>query len=197
MSTPSDNKDNTDNKDKQHIKKKVNIKQNNIPLSDIPIIPVIPDIPVNNANDTTEITPLATDKKDKKDKKDITSSSSSSKKNGCGGGSVVGRVGVYSLGADDFFSKADEFRVWLKVVRGTPFETLTSSTGARQIFETEFCKAYNDNRLADMFYVGIPLEIRSQINSEHNWAIKITSKDEDTLQKVADDIDRQTRANKW
>ena len=68
MSTPSDkndnkdNKDNTDTKDKQPIKKKVNIKQNKIP--------VIPDIPVNNANDTTEITTLATDKKDKKDKND-------------------------------------------------------------------------------------------------------------------------------
>ena len=60
MSTPSDNKDNKDNKDKQPIKKKVNIKQNKIPV-----------IPVNNANDTTEIIILATDKKDKNDKEEI------------------------------------------------------------------------------------------------------------------------------
>ena len=135
------------------------------------------------------------DKNDEKDQQAATHSSSSSSSRGTG--SVVGRVGSLSLGADDFFSKADEYRVWLKLVRGTPFEKLSSSNDARQIFETEFCKAYNDNILADMFYTGIPLEIRSQMKSEHNWAIKISSKDEDALQKVADDIDRQTRATTW
>lgn len=57
------------------------------------------------------------------------------------------------ISVDDFFTKSLEFRVWLKLGKGTYFEDLTSKE-AHKIFEKEFTKDYNKGKLSAMYYDG-------------------------------------------
>jgi hypothetical protein len=58
------------------------------------------------------------------------------------------------ISVDDYFTKSEEFRVWLKLAKGEFFEDL-SSKDARKIFEKDFVKDFNKGRLSAMFYDGM------------------------------------------
>lgn len=66
------------------------------------------------------------------------------------------------ISADDFFAKSLEFRVWLKIAKGTYFEDLISKE-AHKIFEKEFVKDYNKGKLSSMYYDGKQTKISVDI----------------------------------
>lgn len=78
------------------------------------------------------------------------------------------RLNVVPISEDEFFTKNEEFRVWLKLSKNIYFEDLTSKE-AHKIFEKEFVKDYNKGKLTPMYYDGkIPLEIRSStVKTQH------------------------------
>mmetsp|Transcript_16906 Transcript_16906/g.37559 ORF Transcript_16906/g.37559 Transcript_16906/m.37559 type:complete len:172 (-) Transcript_16906:3554-4069(-) len=96
---------------------------------------------------------------------------------------------------DDYFTKSEEFRVWLKLTKGSYFEDLTSKD-ARKIFEKDFVKDFNKGRLSAMFYDGnIPHDIRAAtVKSQHKWGIKMSKQETEQLADLAEDVDMQTRA---
>ncbi len=60
---------------------------------------------------------------------------------------------INPISSDDFFTKSEEFRVWLKLSQNVFFEDLTSKE-ARKIFDKEFVKDYNKGKLTSMYYDG-------------------------------------------
>lgn len=64
------------------------------------------------------------------------------------------RPSVLPISIDEFFTKSEEFRVWLKLSKNTFFEDLTSKD-ARKIFEKDFVKDYNKGKLQSMYYDGM------------------------------------------
>ena len=60
---------------------------------------------------------------------------------------------------DDYFNKNEEFRVWIKLYKNITFESL-SSDEARKYFN-DFVKYYNKGRLPDMYYTGIPIDVKN------------------------------------
>lgn len=63
------------------------------------------------------------------------------------------RPKVKPISEDEFFTKSEEFRVWLKLSKNVYFEDL-SSKEAHKIFEKEFVKDYNKGKLTAMYYDG-------------------------------------------
>jgi len=60
---------------------------------------------------------------------------------------------IKPITSDDFFTKSEEFRVWLKLSENVFFEDLTSKE-ARKMFDKEFVKDYNKGKLTSMYYDG-------------------------------------------
>lgn len=60
---------------------------------------------------------------------------------------------IKPISSDDFFTKSEEFRVWLKLSQNVFFEDLTSKE-ARKMFDKEFVKDYNKGKLTSMYYDG-------------------------------------------
>jgi hypothetical protein len=118
------------------------------------------------------------DKKDKRDKKDTRASSASAPST--------------AISADDYFLRSIDFRVWCKLFRKTPFESLDSDK-AREIFAAEFVKDYNKGRLPDMFYTEIPAEIReATLKTQHQWNIKVSKSEKETVSNISEDVQYQT-----
>jgi len=150
------------------------------------------DLPVSAANKQTN-----KHKKHKKEKKshkkrkvDETSASESSSDDG----SEVEQSGDNLISEDDYFSKSEEFRVWLKLAKSIGFEAL-STDEARAHFRS-FMKEYNSRSLPDMYYQGIPQEIREvAMRSQHRWKFKMSEDEKDKVVSVADSVDFITRAD--
>lgn len=62
-------------------------------------------------------------------------------------------LNISPISSDDFFTKSEEFRVWLKLSENVFFEDLTSKE-ARKLFDKEFVKDYNKGKLTSMYYDG-------------------------------------------
>ncbi|KAL0398987.1 UNVERIFIED_CONTAM: Transcription factor [Sesamum radiatum] len=73
---------------------------------------------------------------------------------------------VQELSKDDYFSKSNEFAVWLKEERNVFFSDL-SSDSARSLF-SEFVAEWNNQELESKYYEGITTGPRSS----HKWNIK-------------------------
>jgi hypothetical protein len=63
-------------------------------------------------------------------------------------------TGPDKISLDDYFSKSQEFRVWLKVSKGRYFEDL-SSDEAHKLFSKDFVPAFNKGSLPEMYYSGM------------------------------------------
>ncbi len=108
---------------------------------------------------------------------------------------MTGRLTIKVIDGDSYFEKADEFRVWLRLTKEKSLDSLTSAD-ARDIFTKEFMPLYNDNKLLDMYYLGLPQEIRQHsIKSTHQWGFKISTADEVALDQLTEDVDKQTRSH--
>eukprot|EP01036_Dinobryon_divergens_P039691 gene39691-52367_t len=88
--------------------------------------------------------------------------------------------GINPITEDDYFIKSEEYRVWLKLVEKCSFETL-SSEEAHDRF-SKFVENWNEGKLAEMFYTGIPLEVReSCTKTTHRWGIKMSTEEKDKV----------------
>ncbi|XP_011095710.1 uncharacterized protein LOC105175085 [Sesamum indicum] len=76
------------------------------------------------------------------------------------------KLKVQELSKDDYFSKNNEFAVWLKEERNVFFSDL-SSDSARSLF-SEFVAEWNNQELESKYYEGITTGPRSS----HKWNIK-------------------------
>ncbi|KAL0443146.1 UNVERIFIED_CONTAM: Style cell-cycle inhibitor 1-A [Sesamum latifolium] len=76
------------------------------------------------------------------------------------------KLKVQELSKDDYFSKSNEFAVWLKEERNVFFSDL-SSDSARSLF-SEFVSEWNNQELESKYYEGITTGPRSS----HKWNIK-------------------------
>jgi hypothetical protein len=60
---------------------------------------------------------------------------------------------------DDYFNKNEEFRLWLKLYKNISFESINSEDAHRHF--NDFVKSYNKGKLPDMYYVGIPADVKN------------------------------------
>ncbi|XVE63306.1 hypothetical protein DITRI_Ditri07aG0009500 [Diplodiscus trichospermus] len=74
--------------------------------------------------------------------------------------------GFQELSSDDYFSKNNEFAMWLKEEKHVFFSDL-SSESARELF-SDFVEDWNNLKLRSEYYVGIA----SGPRTAHNWRIK-------------------------
>jgi len=104
-----------------------------------------------------------------------------------------------TISSEDYFLKSEEFRVWLKLDRKKSFEDIDSAL-SHKLFE-DFCKLWNESRLPDMYYSGIPPEIRQEcMKTKHNWGLKLSSSEKAEVSDLADRVDIHTRKrfdNAW
>ncbi|XP_051125643.1 style cell-cycle inhibitor 1-B [Andrographis paniculata] len=70
------------------------------------------------------------------------------------------------LSTDDYFSKNNEFALWLREEKGIFFSDL-SADSSRGLF-SEFVAEWNDNKLEPRYYEGITAGPRTS----HKWNIK-------------------------
>jgi hypothetical protein len=97
---------------------------------------------------------------------------------------------------DDYFLKMDEFRVWLKLSKNLGFDDIPAEE-CRNYFADEFVPAYNKRRLPDIYYNGIPPEIRNECTrTKHVWKMKITDQEKDMLASTSDEIEAATRSQR-
>ena len=91
-----------------------------------------------------------------------------------------------------------EFNHWLQTERGTVFDSLTSKD-SRRLFE-KFAKAWNEGRLEQIYYTGLPAQLRekSMAYTAHKWgfAKKLSSQDARVLQSAKDTVLVATHASK-
>jgi hypothetical protein len=133
--------------------------------------------------------------KEKKSKKDAKKkrSKSSKKHDDDGTGDDVGPT----ISSEDFFTKNEEFRAWLRLLKNTHFEDL-SSDAAHKLFDEEFVRAYNKRKLPAMFYApgGLPTEVREQATrTKHAWNFRVTDRDVQQQEQIASEVNRKTRVN--
>ncbi|GFP92124.1 hypothetical protein PHJA_001356500, partial [Phtheirospermum japonicum] len=76
------------------------------------------------------------------------------------------KLNIQELTKDDYFSKNNEFAMWLKKERKIFFSDL-SSDSARDLF-TEFVAEWNNKELEPEYYEGIATGPRTS----HKWNIK-------------------------
>ena len=97
---------------------------------------------------------------------------------------------------DDYFLKMDEYRVWLKLAKNLGFDDI-SAEDCRNFFTDEFVPAYNKRRLPDIYYNGIPTEIKNEcIKTKHVWKMKITDTEKDLLATTSDEIEAATKSQR-
>jgi hypothetical protein len=56
------------------------------------------------------------------------------------------------ISSEDYFTKSEEFRVWLKLSKHRSFEEMDTNE-AQELF-LEFCDLWNSQRLPEMYYDG-------------------------------------------
>jgi len=97
------------------------------------------------------------------------------------------------LDGDDYFAKAEEFRVWLHDARGLFLDEM-STDAARAAFDDGFVAAYNGGALADHFYDGVPAAVRNRCKrTRHAWAFNLSDQERWDLASTRDSIAVQTR----
>ena len=93
---------------------------------------------------------------------------------------------------DDYFAKAEEFRVWLHERKRVYLDDL-STDDARDRF-LGFVSEWNDGRLDRMYYDGVPPAVRDRCKrTRHAWNFKLSDKEKWDLASTKDNIDSQTR----
>lgn len=98
------------------------------------------------------------------------------------------------ISADDYFLKAEEFRVYLHSKK-IAFESLTSEK-AHELFADDFVKKYNKGKLSSMFYSseGIPAQVReAAVRTQHKWTMKLSDTERDALSRTTESIHRSTK----
>lgn len=73
---------------------------------------------------------------------------------------------IQELSNDDYFSKNNEFAMWLKEKKNVFFSDL-SSDSAHELF-SDFVKSWNSKKLDSRYYEGIA----SGPRTAHKWKIK-------------------------
>jgi len=60
---------------------------------------------------------------------------------------------------------------------------------AREVFSKEFCRSWNKGKLPDMYYQGIPPDLRRSLGrSSHTWSLALTDSERDTLNDLSDSV---------
>ncbi|RQM30906.1 hypothetical protein B5M09_009455 [Aphanomyces astaci] len=96
-----------------------------------------------------------------------------------------------TLTVDDYFQKAKEFRVWLKLEKGVYFDDLTSAD-AQAAFE-KFVSKWNANRLESMYYTKIPQQVLESVHrTKHKWGFKMNDHERLELASTKDTVDIST-----
>lgn len=131
-------------------------------------------------------------KKEKKEKKDKKEKKKHKKDKKSGSDKKLTLQVLTKLSTDDYFLRIEEFRVWLKLLQNRSFESL-SSTEARDLFGI-FVAKWNDGELSEVFYNGIPSEMKeSCTKTSFKWAIKLTDREQDELARTAEVVDSTTQ----
>ncbi|CAK4535241.1 unnamed protein product [Aphanomyces euteiches] len=95
------------------------------------------------------------------------------------------------ISQDDYFEKAQEFRVWLKLEKNIYFDDL-SSTDAQSYF-AKFVHKWNGQRLDSMYYTTIPQSILESIHrTKHKWGFKLNENERLELATTKDSVDVST-----
>lgn len=101
------------------------------------------------------------------------------------------------IGKDDFFLKAKEFRVWLQQQKGKYVEDL-SSEKAMSLFVSKFVKRWNEGRLDDIYYTGIPENmIEKTKRTRYTWKFvsKMNEQEKFDLATTKDSVEVATKKN--
>ena len=100
------------------------------------------------------------------------------------------------INEDDYFLKMIEFRVWMKISKNILFEDIPGEE-SRKLFLKEFIPLYNKQNLPNIYYNGIPIDIKNQcIKTKHTWNMKLTTNEIDQLASTADEVDITTETPK-
>ncbi|KAF0701252.1 Aste57867_8246 [Aphanomyces stellatus] len=95
------------------------------------------------------------------------------------------------ISEDDYFEKALEFRVWLKLEKRLYFDDLTSADA--QGYFGKFVHKWNGGKLDSMYYTKIPQHILEGIQrTKHKWGLKMNETERLELASTKDTVDIST-----
>ncbi|ORY92066.1 hypothetical protein BCR43DRAFT_446196 [Syncephalastrum racemosum] len=126
----------------------------------------------------------------RKHRRDPSPESSSSRKKKKSRTDKVEERNVIAISQDDFYEKANEFRLWLKEEKGRLFADLDKDD-TRHYFK-KFVKQWNKNELDPKYYKGInSTQLASSDTTSYKWAF---AKELDTNQqdRIRDSVDTMT-----
>ncbi|KAJ1458186.1 hypothetical protein M885DRAFT_513240 [Pelagophyceae sp. CCMP2097] len=97
------------------------------------------------------------------------------------------------IGDDDYFTKSEEFRVWLHEAKGEFFDEMETSKTRKRF--SDFATLWNDCKLSAMYYDGIPSDVRDKCRrTRHKWNFALSDKEKWDLASTKDSIESATRA---
>ncbi|GAN02083.1 splicing arginine serine-rich 12 [Mucor ambiguus] len=101
-----------------------------------------------------------------------------------------------TIGEDDYFEKANEFRVWLKESKGKYLDEI-SSKEARRYFK-KFVKRWNDYELDEKLYKGLnSAQLESSDTTRYKWSFakNLNKMEMDTIRDNVDSMTSQSRGD--
>ncbi|KAI8890595.1 hypothetical protein K501DRAFT_206632 [Backusella circina FSU 941] len=102
--------------------------------------------------------------------------------------------GVPSISEEDYYEKANEFRMWLKEAKHKYIDEI-SSKESRRYFK-KFVKKWNENELDDKFYKGMSsAQLGSSDTTRYKWAFA-KKLDQFELDSVRDNVDSMTNQSR-